>query len=406
MRTSSRRSERIVMLVLGTILLGCVATALGQVPNARSGPGPETRVLYANAGDVTEGQRTAEKLCGPCHGPNGVSSTDGIPHLAGQRPVYLYAELRAYQSGARAAGAMRDAVRALNDEALLQAAAYYASLDPAPPQRVTTAVSAAGDPLQSAKAAVAACGGCHGDKGVSTTPGTPSLAGLDPEYLTLTMKEYKTGARKSDVMKPMMAGVNDGDLGNIALYYALQKPGRVTTAKGGDATEGKAASAACAGCHGARGIATVAGTPSLAGQDAEYLAVALAAYKSGERTDEAMKSLAAGLSEAAMRNLAAYFSAQTPQGAKVVRPLSTADWIRRCDRCHGTNGNSNDPALPALAAQRVDYLAKVLDAYRTGARKSASMAAMAASLSEADVKALAAFYARQKPRAVVFVLAK
>jgi cytochrome c553 len=60
--------------------------------------------------------------------------------------------------------------------------------------------------------------------------------------------------------------------------------------------------------------------------------------------------------------------------------------------------------LPALAAQRVDYLEKVLHAYRTGERKSPQMAAMSEGLTEADVENLAAYYARQKSRAVVYVM--
>ena len=56
-----------------------------------------------------------------------------------------------------------------------------------------------------------------------------------------------------------------------------------------------------------------------------------------------------------------------------------------------------------LAAQRADYLEKVLHAYRKGERKSPEMAAMSDVLTEADVDNLAAHYSRQKARAVVYV---
>jgi cytochrome c553 len=68
------------------------------------------------------------------------------------------------------------------------------------------------------------------------------------------------------------------------------------------------------------------------------------------------------------------------------------------------NGNSIDPRSPALAAQRADYLTNVLHAYRTGARRSPAMAAMSAVLSEQDVEKLAAHYARQQPRAFVYMI--
>ncbi len=368
--------------------------------------GKDMRVLYANAADIAEGKRAAEKVCAGCHGVNGVSLTEGIPHLAGQRPVYLYLELKAYQSGVRGSSAMRDAVQLLSDDALMKTAAYYASLDPPVPARSAPAAAAKSDPLQAAKAAAAGCGGCHGDDGVSKTPGTPSLAGMDPKYLAAAMKAYKSGQRKNDVMGSMVAALSDADIANLGVYYALQKPAPPPSTKPGDPAAGKAASAACAGCHGDTGVATAAGTPSLAGQDAEYLTEALAAYKRGERKDETMKPLAESLDQTGMRNLAAYFATQKPQAAKVARPLTTAEWVQRCDRCHGPNGNSTDPSLPALAAQRVDYLTKVLRAYRTGERRSPQMAAMSDVLSEADIQGLAAYYARQNARAVVYVLTR
>jgi len=46
----------------------------------------------------------------------------------------------------------------------------------------------------------------------------------------------------------------------------------------------------------------------------------------------------------------------------------------------------------------------VLHAYRTGARKSSAMSAMSATLSETDVKDLAAYYARQTARPVTYVV--
>jgi cytochrome c553 len=284
-------------------------------------------------------------------------------------------------------------------------AAYYASLDPAQPSSTGSAKPAPAqlDPVQAGKAAAAACAGCHGDAGISKMPGTPSLVGLDPKYLVAAMKAYKSGQRKNDVMKSVISAVADADLGNIALYYALQKPARAQTPAAGDQAAGKSAAATCAGCHGEKGVSGNPATPSLAGQDAQYVAAALRAYKDGARSDETMKGLAATLDEAAAKNLAAFYANQQPQSTNVRKPLTTAEWTQRCDRCHGVNGNSTDPRLPALAAQRVDYLEKVLHAYRTGERKSPQMAAMSEGLTEADVENLAAYYARQKARAVVYV---
>ena len=392
-------------LVAGLALMGYSPSATTQPATVQPGAGDDLRAMYASAPDVEEGKRVAQKACAGCHGASGISAMKGVPHLAGQRPAYLHLELRAYKSGARGSDAMGGAVKFLSDDALFKVAAYYASLDLPQPSAKEGAKPAPAkpDPVQAGKAASAGCAGCHGDTGVSKTPGMPSLVGLDPKYLVAAMKAYKGGQRKNDVMKSMLSAVSDADLNNIALFYALQKPARAQNPAAGDAAAGKSAAAACAGCHGDQGVSANPATPSLAGQDAQYLAAALAGYKDGSRNDDTMKGLAAALDEPAMRNLAAFYASQQPKPPDVRKPLTTAEWVDRCDRCHGVNGNSTDPRLPALAGQREDYLATVLHAYRTGKRKSSAMAAMSGVLSESDVENLAAYYARQKTRAMVYV---
>lgn len=115
-----------------------------------------------------------------------------------------------------------------------------------------------------------------------------------------------------------------------------------------------------------------------------------------------MSSVAAALDDRVVKDLAAFYAAQSPQQNARQR-MTAAEWAQRCDRCHGVDGNSTEPRSPALAAQRVDYLEKVLHAYQSGARKSVAMAAMSGVLTDADVEDLAAHYARQKARAVVYV---
>lgn len=393
------------VLAVGLTSAGYSPNAATQSAKAKPGEGDDLRAVYATAADVAEGRRVTES-CSRCHGPNGISTTKGVPNVAGQRPAYLYAKLRAYQAGTRGDHAMEGAVKFLNDEALVKVAAYYASLEPALPTLTDGAKAAPAkpDPVAAGGAAAAGCAGCHGDAGISKTPGMPSLVGLDLKYLVAAMTAYKSGQRKHDIMKSLMAALSDANLKNIALYYALQKPARAQTPAPGDQAAGKAAAAGCAGCHGEQGVSGNPANPSLAGQDAQYFASALLAYKDGSRKDEMMKGPAAALNDRAMRDLAAYYAAQQPQPPKVEKPLTIAEWVQRCDRCHGVNGNSTDPRSPALAAQRAEYLAKSLRAYQAGGRKDSVMAAMSSSLTDADVEALAAYYARQRARAFVYVI--
>ena len=391
--------------IIGVLFwLGYPRIAATQPATVTLGNGEDLRTLYANAEDVAEGKRLAAASCAGCHGPNGISTTPGVPHLAGQRPAYLYLELRVYQSGGRGESPMNNAVKFLNNDALVKLAAYYASLDPPQSESASGGKVGEADPVEAGKAAAAPCAGCHGEGGISKTPGMPSLTGLDPKYLVAAMKAYKDGQRKNVVMAALLASVSEADINNIALSYALQTPGRAQTPGTGNQTAGKAAAAACAGCHGEQGVSGNPATPSLAGQDSQYLAAALQTYKDGSREDATMKGLVAALGDSTMKDLAAFYAAQQPQPPNVRKPLSTSEWAQRCDRCHGVNGNSTDPRSPALAAQRADYLNKVLHAYRTGARRSPPMAAMSAVLSEEDVENLAVHYARQQARAFVYVI--
>lgn len=69
-----------------------------------------------------------------------------------------------------------------------------------------------------------------------------------------------------------------------------------------------------------------------------------------------------------------------------------------CAACHGPDGNSTNPLWPKLAGQHAAYLVKQLKAFKSGERKDPLMTPMAAGLSEQDMKDLAAYYAKQKPR--------
>lgn len=403
------RFKRSLLVASAVIVVGAgviVSSALNvsaQSTTSRPTSADDLRPALATPDQIAQGKALAEASCVGCHGPNGVSTTPDVPHLASQRAAYLYAEMKAYQSGARTDAVMNTAVKFLNDEAFIQVSAYYASLDPA----AAVAGAAAADkpdPAEAGKAAAAACAGCHGDTGISKTPGMPSLVGLDQKYLVTAMNAYKSGQRKNDLMKSMLANSSDVDVSNLALFYAMQKPAKAATPSVGDQAAGKDAAAGCSGCHGDFGVSSNPSTPSLAGQDTEYLGAALRAYKAGARNDETMKGLAATIDDATMKNMSAYYANQQPQQPTVRKPLTTKEWAARCDRCHGIDGNSVEVRIPALAGQRVEYLAKALREYRShDVRKSPEMVAMSEVLTDSDIDNLAQHYAQQRTRAVVYV---
>jgi cytochrome c553 len=403
-----KRGEQLLIRLACALIAGVISTVSSPGTAASAPPlgsASDLRAIQATPQDIAEGKRVAESSCASCHGINGISTSAEIPHVAGQRAAYVYVELRVYQSGGRGNTAMNNVVKFLSDDALVKVAAYYANQDPAQPvaASATKPAPAKPDPLSAGKAAAAGCAGCHGDTGISKMPGMPNLAGLDPKHLVVAIGAYKSGQRKHDMMKTLVGGLSDADLNNVALFYAMQTPGKAQTPSPGNQAAGKTAATACAGCHGEGGVSTNATAPSLAGQDAQYFVAAMAAYKDGSRSDQTMKAPAASVDDATIRNLAAYFANQPPRAPKVRKPLTTADAAQRCDRCHGVNGNSTDPRSPALAAQHPEYLERVMLAYRKGERKSKAMSAMLDGLSDGEIAALAAHYASQRARSVVYV---
>ena len=392
---------------LSVFLLAASAALAAHCLGAAAQPAPaggnELRPVYASHEEIAEGKRLAEKMCASCHGADGVSTNEGVPNLASQRPGYLYLELKAYRVGR----AWRQRDGRLGQVSQRRRDSQVGGLFRKPRSGAT---QRAGSPqgqysiqCKPGRPRPACARGMSRRNRGQQDAGNPQIsAGLDPKYLVLAMKAYQGGQRKNELMKSLLAAASEADINNIALFYALQKPSRSQTPAPGDQAAGKAAAPACNACHGEGGV-SASTTPSLAGQDAQYLADAFRAYKDGSRSDETMKGLAVALDDNAIKNLSAFYASLQPRQPDIRKPLTTEEWTRRCDRCHGLNGNSTDPRVPALAAQRLDYLEKVLHDYRTGVRKSREMAAMSGVLTEMDVDNLAAHYASQMARAIVFV---
>ncbi|MBL8521016.1 MAG: c-type cytochrome [Betaproteobacteria bacterium] len=80
----------------------------------------------------------------------------------------------------------------------------------------------------------------------------------------------------------------------------------------GNAAAGAKKADACKACHGEAGAKPIqADYPVLAGQHYDYLVAALNQYKSGKRKNASMNGFAAALKPEDIRDLAAYFSAQS-----------------------------------------------------------------------------------------------
>ena len=72
-----------------------------------------------------------------------------------------------------------------------------------------------------------------------------------------------------------------------------------------------------------------------------------------------------------------------------------------CFLCHGAQGESTSEIFPRLAGQHAEYIAKQLQAFKGGQRKSNTMADMVAKLTPDEMLALGQYYEKMPAQATV-----
>ena len=162
----------------------------------------------------------------------------------------------------------------------------------------------------------------------------------------------------------------------------------------------------CAACHAVDGNSASPMNPRLAGLNYEYLNKQLLNFKSGERKSPVMAGIVANLTPQDMQNLAAYYSAQQPKGAKakdqvlalqgqkIYRGGVQGSGVPACASCHGAQGQGIPTQFPRLAGQHTDYIYDQLNKFRTGERANDGakmMRTIAAKMTDADMRAVATY---------------
>ena len=82
--------------------------------------------------------------------------------------------------------------------------------------------------------------------------------------------------------------------------------------------------------------------------------------------------------------------------AKAEQARAEAIVSGRCFICHGMEGESASPIFPRLAGQHAEYVARQLDDFKSGKRKSETMKSQAEDLTPEDMKVLGAFFENKK----------
>ena len=86
----------------------------------------------------------------------------------------------------------------------------------------TLPAAAAGD-AEAGKKKAQMCQACHGLDGLAKLPDAPNLAGQNPVYLVKALGDYKSGARKHEVMSVAAATLSPEDIADLAAYFSSIK---------------------------------------------------------------------------------------------------------------------------------------------------------------------------------------
>ena len=263
------------------------------------------------------------------------------------------------------------------------------------------AVTASAPPATQAPATAPAASGAPGAT-PGTTPGTPPSPG----------PPAAAAPPKPPAPVP----------GRSALDFSASRPAWETFLRDADPAAGKQLAAngkpaagvqACVACHGQAGITPSGGIfPNLAGLSSEYLAKQLADFRSGARVQPLMNTVARALSEQEIGQVAAYYGtlAGPPMhvgefGGDAARKLDVqgdgARALPACANCHGLRGMGEGPLIPRLAGQSREYFTDQMNAFRSGSRQNDDVGVMRAfsqRLTDAEIQALAAYYAGPAPQ--------
>lgn len=193
------------------------------------------------------------------------------------------------------------------------------------------------------KGKATSCAGCHGKKGNSMMPLFPKLAEQHPNYLSKQMIAFKGGSRIDPTMAPMVMGLSDGDIADIAAFYAEQKisPNKL---------------------------------PVLTNDDED------------EDEDENNEAQESGNDEQSLD-----INELLKLGSNLYRNGNLEAEVSACVACHGPYGEGNKPAaFPALKSQHADYLIKSLTDYKSGSRgkEDNMMRMIAKKMTEEEIRAV------------------
>lgn len=191
-------------------------------------------------GDGAAG-KTKATVCNACHGPLGIAPVPLFPNLAGQKAEYLYWRLVAFKRAAKPESPMTAQVAKLDDAAMRDLAAWFASL---PPAAVAASVRNDGSGTHgetlyrdgNPALGIPPCQGCHGagalghplaDEGARWRV-YPALHGQHAPYLLQRLKDLGADANplssSARTMAPIARSLDADSAAAIASWLESGAP--------------------------------------------------------------------------------------------------------------------------------------------------------------------------------------
>src|ERR1700722_9334220 len=157
------------------------------------------------------------------------------------------------------------------------------------------------------------CAACHGEDGVPPEKSypVPIIWGQNLGFLLFQLRDFKSGARKSEVMSPIADALPHEDLTALAQYFSKKPWPKPREPHPSADTPAQRASAwvVCASCH-QDGFIGGGMQPRLAGQERAYLEKTMSEFQSGTRgNNPGMTDLMRSLTPQDISALAAWLAA-------------------------------------------------------------------------------------------------
>lgn len=177
--------------------------------------------------DLVNGKKMAEEACVSCHAADGNSAIAKYPRLAGQNPIYAYAQAIAIKNGSRVSAntdEMKNSPFVINktDKDMWDAVSYYSiqspkqgESNPKPEQLVLGKQIYRGG---KANIKLPSCASCHGPSGAGMPPIFPRVSSQQATYVELQLKDFRSGKRSHEMMDPIATRLTDEEISAVANY--------------------------------------------------------------------------------------------------------------------------------------------------------------------------------------------